>query len=145
MGQRGPLRQPFSKRGLQQSVQPPTAGDASVIPMPDWLPKKTHAAWDKILGDLCAAGVPLKPADAPALGMYVLSLHLAQESAKASERERKNSDRALRFAQLAARFGRDALAWSAAIGGTPGARARMSVPVNQEPAGMDDLERALCN
>ena len=129
---------------MSEGLSVPKAGNPALIPMPAWLPAKTHGDWDKILLDLCAAGVPLKPADAPALGMYVLSLHLAQQTARASERERKNSDRALKFAQLAARFGRDALAWSAAIGGTPGARARMSVPANPEPDYDEELERLLC-
>lgn len=142
MGSRGPLRQPFSRRGMKERKAKNTSGqmatsDSATPERPAWLPKTAEAQWDAVLCDLQAAGVPLQRVDAHAIGFYVACVEGAREALAQGDQK------------TLARISRDAIAWGNLIGATPASRARLNIKPpeprdeNDPWALLDPLEKAL--
>jgi phage terminase small subunit len=129
MGSRGPLRDPNSIRGERETRQQRrkcATDPRSITPtMPDWLPETAASDWRAVVRDLLAADVVLQRIDGFSIGLFVLTI---QETRKAAEKG---------DTKLAARLGRDALQWAAAVGATPAARARLNIKP-AKPAVKDD-------
>jgi phage terminase small subunit len=89
--------------------------------MPAWFPAELSTTWKETIRDLAKAGVPLQRVDAGAIAQYVLTMDETAKAAKAGD------------TKLAARLGRDALAWAAAIGASPAARARLNIEPPRAP------------
>ena len=135
MGVRGPLRLPTSIRGQKEerlARRKPLAYPATATPRkPEWLPDAAKPSWKGVIRDLNAASVPLQRIDGQAIGMYVLTILEVQKATDAGD------------TKLAARLGRDALQWAAAIGATPASRARLGIKPSKPEVLDDDVWNSL--
>lgn len=116
-GSRGPLTKATSVRGMKSQRKEPAVLSGAAPKRPDWF--KDAAAWDAVIRDLRAAGVPLQQVDGTAIGMYLLTVDETRKAAESGD------------TRLAARLGRDALRWAGEIGATVASRERMSIRPTQ--------------
>ena len=125
MGQKGPIRDPLSRRGAIE--MPGYQPDDPELPQePRWLSAAGKTTFAGLVADLAAAGVPIKMADGHAIAMAAHCVAEAQTWAKRSKRCRKTADK-LECSKLAARLQRDSQSWLAAICATPVSRARLGL------------------
>lgn len=131
MGTRGPIRDPGSRRGRQEmpGYQP---DDPELPEPPRWLSMAARATFSGLVGDLAAAGVPIKLVDAHACAMCAYALNQAQTWARREQRARKIEQK-LDCSRMAARFQRDAEKLLNVVCATPSARARIGLRATQQP------------
>jgi hypothetical protein len=125
MGERGPIRDPGSRRGAREL--PGFQQDAPELPEPPrWLTIAARATFSGLVEDLAAASVPIRMVDGHAIAMAAHALTQAQSWARRESRVRKIEQK-LECSRMAARFQRDAEKLLNVICATPSSRARIGL------------------
>lgn len=147
MGQRGPIRNPNSRRGQQEilkrqkveAVEPTqdgvpslsTSGPVSVpgnLPTCDTcLPRRVREIYQNLVIDLAGAKVPIKQIDSHAITMAARCLEAVERVEKIAADGDTPMERILACMKMAAGYGKDLQRWLELICATPGARARIGL------------------
>ncbi len=126
-GSRGRISSPNSVRGqkaarkAKKGYQDTSPAPSGALSAPGWLPDANLATWERVLGGLEAAGVPLQAVDAESLAHYCVALDGAAKAAAAGDMK------------LFSRLTRDCNALGILLGTTPAARARLNVQPPKAP------------
>jgi hypothetical protein len=88
MNSRGPLPQPDSRRGLSGENNAPAEYIQEAVSPPDWLAKKHHAEFQRILDKQHGAGVGTRQADADLYAQYVILLDDFRRAKSPEERQK---------------------------------------------------------
>jgi hypothetical protein len=88
MNSRGPLPQPDSRRGLSGENNAPAEYIQENVAPPDWLAKKHHAEFQRILDKQHGAGVGTRQADADLYAQYVILLDDFRRAKSPEERQK---------------------------------------------------------
>lgn len=131
MGQRGPLRDPNSRRGVRE--MPNYTPDAPEKPTaPSWLSKDARIIFDDLVGDLVAADVPLRQVDKHAAAIAANLLKEIQYWSKTADAAATGPELRMQCSQVIARLERDLLQWLPAIGGTTKGRFQLGIRGKKE-------------
>ena len=124
MGERGPVRDPDSRRGRREAKNAQPSPAAEPVFFPD-KSRTVEELWQDIVNDLVAAGVPVKQKDAYAIECVannLRDLRLAGERAEDPELEGKDL---MKLMGLRAKLTKDVMTHLALIGATPVATMRL--------------------
>lgn len=148
MGQRGPVRDPNSRRGraeilkrqkLESIYSPPESGPVEVVSVPadlptcdKCLPRRVREIYQNLVIDLAGAKVPIKQIDSHAITMAARCLDSVESAERMSEDADAGPDLRLAALRLKSQFSKDLIQWLQLICATPGARARIGLKAPQE-------------
>jgi hypothetical protein len=147
MGQRGPIRDPNSRRGRAEilkrqklaTISPGSAGASAApkvtppngpgeLPTCDkCLPRRIQEIYQNLVIDLAAARVPIKQIDSHAITMAARCLDAIEKVEQMTADPDAPPERILAALRMAAGYGKDLQRWLELICATPGARARIGV------------------
>lgn len=155
MGQRGPIRNPNSRRGQQEILkrQKVAAVETTTDSVPGYsasgpvsppgnlptcdacLPRRVREIYQNLVIDLAGAKVPIKQIDSHAITMAARCLEAVERVEKIAAAGDTPMERVLACMKMAAGYGKDLQRWLELICATPGARARIGLksPVKKEP------------
>jgi len=158
MGQRGPVRNPNSRRGQaeirkQQRLTavngPSTSGGSPSIDTPanlptcdKCLPRRVQEIYRNLVIDLAGANVPIKQIDSHAVTMAARCLE-AVERAEALAEEDSPAEVKLAALRLQGQYSKDLIQWLQLICATPGARARIGMKGTEPKRAMGPLAAIL--
>lgn len=151
MGQRGPIRDPNSRRGRaeiarrqklaenpeskpQRTTGPtclPESGSGDLPTCPAWLPRNQAELFANLVMDLLAAKVPVRRIDSHAVAMAVQCL-AGVEDAAGIYNDAETAEQRIAALRIKAQFQKDLKDWLQLICATPGARARIGLKAAPE-------------
>jgi len=152
MGQRGPIRNPNSRRGQAEirkrqkfTVIPGTPGRVAeaALPIPGpaasdlptcdkCLPRRVQEIYQNLVIDLAGAKVPIKQIDSHAITMAARCLDAVEAAEAIAESADTPVEQRLSALRLKVQFGKDLIQWLQLICATPGARARIGLKAPAE-------------
>lgn len=88
MNSRGPLPQPDSVRGLRGDNNAPSEFIQEAVTPPDWLARKYHAEFQRIIDKQHGAGVGTRQADADLYAQYVILLDDFRKAKSPDDRQK---------------------------------------------------------
>lgn len=152
MGQRGPIRNPNSRRGQQEILKrqkvavvestqdgAPSLGPTGPVSAPGnlptcdtCLPRRVQEIYQNLVIDLAGAKVPIKQIDAHAITMAARSLEAVEAVEKMFLDGDLTPESRLAALRLKGQFSKDLIQWLQLICATPGARARIGLKAPAE-------------
>jgi len=144
MGQRGPVRNPNSRRGQAEtrkrqklaafpprSVGPgesvPASTQAGLPTCGERLPRRVREIYQNLVIDLAGAKVPIKQIDSHAITMAARCLASVEDVERMAGDGDLQPEQRMSALRLAGQFGKDLVQWLQLICATPGARARIGL------------------
>jgi hypothetical protein len=159
MGQRGPLRNPNSRRGQAEirkqqrlnAAQPKAeGGQVESISVPDnlptcdkCLPRRVQEIYRNLVIELAGAGVPIKQIDSYAVTMAARCLEAVERAEALATAGDSPVEAKLAALRLQGQYGKDLIQWLQLICATPGARARIGMKPDKKPAAAGPLAQIL--